>query len=86
MLYIKSFSNYEEFKQIFGVRVFDGEIARKNRILLSLLKDRKLFKASVKSGDLTLFSFKNLVDLSMNWLVRTSSSTTKRKREKQPKS
>ena len=63
MLYIKSFSNYEEFKQIFGVRVFDGEKARKNRILLSLLKDRKLFKASVKSGDLTLFSFKNLVDL-----------------------
>ena len=63
MLYIKSFNNFEEFKQIFGVRVFGDEKARKNKILLSLLKDKKLFKSAVKSGDLTLFSFNNLVDL-----------------------
>ena len=33
MLYIKSFNNFEEFKQIFGVRVFGDEKARKNKIL-----------------------------------------------------
>ena len=63
MLYIKSFKNYEEFQEIFGVRVFDGRKARNNKILLSLLKDKKLFRASVKSGDLSLFAQKNLVDL-----------------------
>ena len=63
MIYITSFRNYEEFKEIFGVRKFDGRKARNNKILLSLLKDRKLFKESVKSGDLSLFGIKNMVDL-----------------------
>ena len=31
MLYIKSFSNYTEFQEIFGVRVFGEEKARKNK-------------------------------------------------------
>lgn len=63
MLYIKSFKNYEEFQQIFGVRHFDGGKARNNKILLALLKDQELFKKSVKNGDLSLFAVKNLVDL-----------------------
>ena len=33
MLYIKSFSNYTEFQEIFGVRVFGEEKARKNKRL-----------------------------------------------------
>ncbi len=63
MLYIKSFSNYDEFKEIFGIRKFDGRKARNNKILLSLLKDKELFHESVKRGDLELFEQKNLVDL-----------------------
>ena len=68
MLFITSFSNYEEFKEIFGVREFDGKKARKNKILLSLLKDKAFFKESVKSGNLYPFSIKNMVNL-RNYLV-----------------
>jgi hypothetical protein len=63
MLYIQAFKNYTEFQEIFGVRVFDGKKARKNKILLSLLKDKKLFKEAVRNGDLDLFAIKNMVDL-----------------------
>ena len=63
MLYIQSFRDFEEFKEIFGVREFDGKKARKNKILLALLKDKKLFHEAVKNGDLSLFAIKNLVDL-----------------------
>lgn len=80
MLYITTFSNYEEFQEIFGVRVFDGKKARKNKILLSLIKDRKLFKESVKHGDLTLFSFKNLVDLRNYLLHKITVSGAKSKK------
>lgn len=45
MLYIKSFKNYDEFKQIFGVVEHgNGVKSRKNKILLACLKDRKLLK------------------------------------------
>jgi hypothetical protein len=64
MLYITSFKNYTEFQELFGVRQFDnGQKARKNKILLSLLKDKKLFKEAVRNGDLDLFAIKNMVDL-----------------------
>lgn len=45
MIYIKSFKNYDEFKQIFGVVEHgNGVKSRKNKILLACLKDRKLLK------------------------------------------
>lgn len=46
MLYIKSFKNYDEFKNIFAVVEHgNGVKSRKNKILLSWLKDRKFLKA-----------------------------------------
>lgn len=63
MLYIKSFSNYTEFQEIFGVRVFGEEKARKNKILLALLKDRETLRRAVETGDYTLLSIRNMVDL-----------------------
>lgn len=63
MLFIKSFSNYAEFQEIFGVRVFGEEKARKNKILLSLLKDKTVHKRCIETGDYTLLSIKNMVDL-----------------------
>ena len=68
MLFITAFKNYSEFQELFGVRVFDGKKARKNKILLSLLKDKVFFKESVKSGNLYPFSIKNMTDL-RNYLV-----------------
>lgn len=44
MLYIKSFNNYEEFKQVFAITKHgNGVLSRKNRILLAMLKDRCFF-------------------------------------------
>ena len=43
MIYIKSFKNYEEFKELFGiVEHGNGVKSRKNKILLACLKDRNL--------------------------------------------
>ncbi len=52
MIYIKSFKNYEEFKQIFGVVEHgNGVKSRKNKILLACLKDRKLLHWWLKSRE-----------------------------------
>lgn len=46
MLYIKSFKNYDEFKNIFAVVEHgNGVKSRKNKVLLAWIKDRKFFKA-----------------------------------------
>lgn len=46
MIYIKSFKNYDEFKNIFAVVEHgNGVKSRKNKILLAWLKDRKFLKA-----------------------------------------
>lgn len=45
MIYIKSFKNYEEFKELFGiVEHGNGVKSRKNKILLACLKDRTFIK------------------------------------------
>lgn len=63
MLYTKAFNNYAEFQQIFGIREFDGRKTRKNKILLSLIKDPTIRKEAIKSGDYTLLSITNMTDL-----------------------
>ena len=64
MLYITAFKNYTEFQELFGVRQFDnGKKARKNKILLALLKDKVFFREAVKSGNLYPFGIKNMTDL-----------------------
>lgn len=43
MIYIKSFSNYDEFKELFGMNEHgNGVKSRKNKILLSMLKNKAL--------------------------------------------
>ena len=74
MLYIKSFSNYEEFSQLFGVREFNGCKSRNNKILLALLKDKELLHEAVKNGDLSLFSITNMVDLKNTLIQRIHNS------------
>lgn len=42
MIYIKSFANYDEFKEVFGfINHGNGVKSRKNKILLAALKDRR---------------------------------------------
>ena len=80
MLFIKAFSNYAEFQEIFGMRVFGEEKARKNKILLSLLKDKAFFKEAVKSGNLYPFSIKNMTDLRNDLVHRIHVSGAKSKK------
>lgn len=51
MIYIKSFNNYDEFKNIFGMHEHgNGAKSRKNKILLACLKDRTFFHYCVEFG------------------------------------
>lgn len=80
MLFIKSFNNYTEFQELFGVRVFGEEKARKNKILLALLKDKDVHKRAIESGDFTLLSIKNMVDLKNVCLRKLHESGAKSKK------
>lgn len=51
MIYIKSFRNYEEFKEVFGVRETASGKARKNKILLACLKNKEFFARCVHDKD-----------------------------------
>lgn len=48
MIYFKSFKNYDEFKEVFGLRECgNGIVQRKNKILLGCLKNKEFFKFCV---------------------------------------
>ena len=48
MIYFKSFKNYDEFKEVFGLRECgNGSMSRKNKILLGCLKNKDFFKFCV---------------------------------------
>ena len=52
MIYIKSFSNYEGFKEVFGfIEHGNGVKSRKNKILLGVLKDRNFIHSCLGDED-----------------------------------
>ena len=63
MLYYK-FQNYEEFKEIFGLNYHsNGTKSRKNKILLSFIKNRALLHAAVKTGNYELLHISDMQTL-----------------------
>lgn len=63
MLYYK-FQNYEEFKEIFGLNYHsNGTKSRKNKILLSFIKNRALLDDAVKTGNYELLHISDMQTL-----------------------
>ena len=63
MLYYK-FQNYEEFKEIFGLNYHsNGTKSRKNKILLSFIKNRALLHDAVKTGNYELLHISDMQTL-----------------------
>lgn len=65
MIYIKSFSNYEGFKEVFGfIEHGNGVKSRKNKILLGVLKDRKFIHRCLGSEkDAKILSITSMAEL-----------------------
>ena len=63
MLYYK-FQNYEEFKELFGLNYHsNGTKSRKNKILLSFIKNKALLHDAVKSGNYELLHISDMQTL-----------------------
>lgn len=63
MLYYK-FQNYEEFKELFGLNYHsNGTKSRKNKILLSFIKNRALLDDAVKTGNYELLHISDMQTL-----------------------
>lgn len=63
MLYY-NFNNYEEFKELFGlVKHGNGVKSRKNKILLSFIKNGKLLHDAVVSGDYSLVHISDMATM-----------------------
>ena len=73
MIYIKSFSNYEGFKEVFGfIEHGNGVKSRKNKILLGVLKDRKFIHRCLGSEkDAKILSITSMAEMK-NYLHRKS--------------
>lgn len=65
MIYIKSFSNYEGFKEVFGfIEHGNGVKSRKNKILLGVLKDRKFIHCCLgDEKDASILSITSMAEL-----------------------
>ena len=62
--YTINFNNYEEFKELFGlVKHGNGVKSRKNKILLSFKKNRKLCHDAVVSGDYSLVHISDMATM-----------------------
>lgn len=63
MLYYK-FKNYEEFKELFGItKHANGTTSRKNRILLSFIKNRGLLHDAAVSGDYSMLHISDITTM-----------------------
>ena len=63
MLYYK-FQNYEEFKELFGLNYHsNGTKSRKNKILLSFIKNKALLHNAVKTGNYELLHISDMQTL-----------------------
>lgn len=63
MLYYK-FQNYEEFKEIFGLNYHsNGTKSRKDKILLSFIKNKALLHDAVKRGNFELLHISDMQTL-----------------------
>lgn len=80
MLYY-NFNNYEEFKELFGlVKHGNGVKSRKNKILLSFIKNRKLLHDAVVSGDYSLLHISDMAtmkNLVTNEIIKSSNDNMK---------
>ena len=80
MLYYK-FQNYEEFKELFGLNYHsNGTKSRKNKILLSFIKDRKLLHTAVKTGNYDLLHISSMTKLK-NTIMRNIQRSGKMSRK-----
>ena len=76
MLYIKSFQNYDEFKNLFGITEHgNGAKSRKNRILLSLYKDKEIWRLAREKGNFYPFTISSMPQLK-NWLMSQLAATS----------
>lgn len=77
MIYIKSFKNYEGFKNVFGIRECgNGNKARMNKILLGCLKNRAFFHLAVTDTDYDgILSINNMADFK-KWLYQNISDSS----------
>lgn len=74
MLYY-NFNNYEGFKERFGVRTCgNGEKSRKNKILLSYVKQPSLLRACRESGNYSELNLENMTQLWQTLKVKISNA------------
>ena len=80
MIYIKSFSNYEGFKEVFGfIEHGNGVKSRKNKVLLGVLKDRKFIHHCLgDKDDASILSVTSMAGLKVYLSVYMSRHTSGR--------